>query len=147
MDEEYLTRLIYEYNPQMSGRPFEVVEYKRHLFPVLEKWLDKRQIEFIFKDRQANTEISIKWFYPSSEEWESIVGKKEHELVGFFQATEKKEKIKAPIGNLLGNLARALSVFAFMTHSESERERACQSRFMRWNTYILPCDILQCSIL
>ncbi|MGB9693653.1 MAG: hypothetical protein ACPLYF_02300, partial [Fervidobacterium sp.] len=28
-------------------------------------WLDKREIEFTFRDKQNKTEVSIKWFYPS----------------------------------------------------------------------------------
>jgi len=54
-------------------------------------WLDKRQIEFVFQDRQNNTEVSIKWFYPSYEGYESLLGKKDIEL---WRASEREEKIK-----------------------------------------------------
>ncbi len=44
MDDDYITRLIYEYNPHISGKESEVLEYKRCLYSELESWLDKKQI-------------------------------------------------------------------------------------------------------
>jgi predicted AAA+ superfamily ATPase len=44
MDDDYITRLIYEYNPHISGKESEVLEYKRHLYSELESWLNKKQI-------------------------------------------------------------------------------------------------------
>jgi predicted AAA+ superfamily ATPase len=44
MNDDYITRLIYEYNPHLSGKEFEVLEYKRHLYSELKTWLKKKQI-------------------------------------------------------------------------------------------------------
>jgi len=54
-------------------------------------WLDKRQIEFILQQKKTQTEVSIKFFYPSLDGWESMVGKKE---IGAFRAQEKLEKTR-----------------------------------------------------
>jgi hypothetical protein len=54
-------------------------------------WLDKRQIELVFKDKQNKTEVSVKWFYPSYEEYESLVGKKDFAL---WKVAEKEEEHK-----------------------------------------------------
>ena len=54
-------------------------------------WLDKRQIEFTFKDKQNKTEISIKWFYPSYGEYESMLGKGD---LALWKAAEKEERHK-----------------------------------------------------
>jgi len=43
MDNEYITRLIYEYNPQLRGEKFDVPEFKRGLYFEIEKWLLKKQ--------------------------------------------------------------------------------------------------------
>jgi len=43
MDREYITRLIYEYNPHLRGGKIEVPEFKRELYHEIEKWLVKRQ--------------------------------------------------------------------------------------------------------
>ncbi len=43
MDKEYITRLIYEYNPHLRGGKIEVPEFKRELYAEVENWLDKRQ--------------------------------------------------------------------------------------------------------
>jgi predicted AAA+ superfamily ATPase len=44
MDSDYITRLIYEYNPHISGKAPEVPEYIRSIYSELESWLDKKQI-------------------------------------------------------------------------------------------------------
>jgi predicted AAA+ superfamily ATPase len=44
MDSDYITRLIHEYNPQISGKGSQVPEYKRSLYSELESWLDRKQI-------------------------------------------------------------------------------------------------------
>ncbi len=44
MDEEYLINLIYEYNPQLTGKKIEVPEYRRKLYWELKKWMEKKQI-------------------------------------------------------------------------------------------------------
>ncbi len=43
MEDEYITRLIYEYNPHLRGERYVVPEFRRELYPELEKWLDKKQ--------------------------------------------------------------------------------------------------------
>ncbi len=43
MDNEYLIRLIYEYNPHLSGRTIEVPEFRRDLYAELQPWLPKKQ--------------------------------------------------------------------------------------------------------
>ena len=62
-----------------------LVEYKAG-------WLDKRQIEFTFKDEQTKTEVSIRWFYPSYEILESMAKKKEE--IALVKAGEETEKHK-----------------------------------------------------
>lgn len=44
MDKEYITRLIYEYNPQLRGEPTEVPQFKRYLYPEVTKWIKRKQI-------------------------------------------------------------------------------------------------------
>jgi len=44
MDREYITRLIFEYNPHLRGEKVEVPEFKRELYSEIEKWLPKKQI-------------------------------------------------------------------------------------------------------
>jgi len=44
MEEEYIRRLIYEYNPQLTGKKIEVPTFKRKLYFDLLKWLNKKQI-------------------------------------------------------------------------------------------------------
>jgi len=43
MDKEYITRLIYEYNPHLKGEGKKVPEFKRDLYFDVEKWLYKKQ--------------------------------------------------------------------------------------------------------
>lgn len=43
MDKEYITRLIYEYNPHLRGGKFEVPGFRRELYSEVEKWLQKKQ--------------------------------------------------------------------------------------------------------
>lgn len=71
-----------------------LVEYKAG-------WLDKRQIEFVFKDRGTKTEVSIKWFFPSVEHLESWGVKKE--MKGWEEEERHKierlfEELKSRIG-------------------------------------------------
>ena len=44
MDREYITRLIFEYNPHLRGEKVEVPEFRRELYSEIEKWLPKKQI-------------------------------------------------------------------------------------------------------
>ena len=44
MEKEYIKRLIYEYNPQLTGKKIEVPTFKRKLYFDLLKWLKKKQI-------------------------------------------------------------------------------------------------------
>ena len=39
MDEEYIIRLIHEYNPQFRGEEIEVPEFKRELYNEVKKWI------------------------------------------------------------------------------------------------------------
>ncbi|MCX6692929.1 MAG: ATP-binding protein [Methanoregula sp.] len=43
MNNEYLIRLIHEYNPQLAGRPIDVAEFRRDLYREIEPWLTKKQ--------------------------------------------------------------------------------------------------------
>jgi len=43
VDNEYLIRLIYEYNPQIRGKPLEVPEFRRDLYAEIRPWLPKKQ--------------------------------------------------------------------------------------------------------
>lgn len=43
MDNEYLIRLIYEYNPQLAGRTIAVPEFRRDLHREIGPWLPKKQ--------------------------------------------------------------------------------------------------------
>jgi len=63
-----------------------VMEYKAG-------WRDKREIEFILKDRQNGSEVSIKWFYPSHfEEFESIID--DEKIIKMSRGFEKSYKEK-----------------------------------------------------
>lgn len=44
MDKEYISRLVYEYNPQLTGQKIELPHFKRSLYFELLKWLKKKQI-------------------------------------------------------------------------------------------------------
>lgn len=44
MDREYITRLIFEYNPHLRGRKIEVPEFRRELYSEIEKWLPRKQV-------------------------------------------------------------------------------------------------------
>lgn len=44
MDKEYIRRLIYEYNPQLTGKKIELPSFKRELYSKLLKWFGKKQI-------------------------------------------------------------------------------------------------------
>ena len=44
MDKEYIRRLIYEYNPQLTGKEADVPTFKRRLYTELSQWLPKKQI-------------------------------------------------------------------------------------------------------
>lgn len=44
MDEEYIVRLIYEYNQQLKREEIEVPRFKRELYEEVKKWIEKRQI-------------------------------------------------------------------------------------------------------
>lgn len=58
-------------------------------------WLDKREIEFTFRDKQNKTEVSIKWFYPSYEGYESLFSKKDYALIkaGEHEAKQRTESL------------------------------------------------------
>lgn len=43
MDKEYITRLIYEYNPHIKGLSIEIPEFKRELYSEIYRWLEKKQ--------------------------------------------------------------------------------------------------------
>ena len=43
MDKDYLIRLIYEYNPQLSGDAIEVPPTRRDLYTEIEPWMAKKQ--------------------------------------------------------------------------------------------------------
>lgn len=43
MDTEYITRLIFEYNPHLRGEKIDVPEFRRELYSEIEKWLPKKQ--------------------------------------------------------------------------------------------------------
>ena len=43
MKQEYVNRLIREYNPALDGRPLQVPKIRRELFENLERWLHKKQ--------------------------------------------------------------------------------------------------------
>jgi hypothetical protein len=42
VDNECLIRLIYEYNPRLSGRTLEVTEFRRDLYLEIKPWLPKK---------------------------------------------------------------------------------------------------------
>lgn len=67
-------------------------------------WLDKRQIELVFKDKQTQTEVSIKCFYPSYEGYESLVGRKESALLkaGEKEAKHKTERLFEELKSRIG---------------------------------------------
>jgi len=44
MDKEYITRLVYEYNPQRRGGKIELPKFRREMYPEIEKWLTKKQV-------------------------------------------------------------------------------------------------------
>ncbi len=44
MEKEYIRRLIYEYNPQLTGKRIELPSFKRTLYFEVMKWLEKKQI-------------------------------------------------------------------------------------------------------
>ena len=60
MDDDYITRLIYEYNPHISGKESEVLGYKRHLYFELEPWLIKKQIMAIVGLRRTGKTTIMK---------------------------------------------------------------------------------------
>jgi len=43
MDKEYITRLIYEYNPHLRGGTIGVPPYRRDLYTAIDKWREKKQ--------------------------------------------------------------------------------------------------------
>jgi hypothetical protein len=43
VNNEYLIRLIHEYNPQLVGRQIEVAEFRRDLYREIEPWIAKKQ--------------------------------------------------------------------------------------------------------
>jgi len=51
----------------------------------LDGWIRDKLSSF-FQDKKTETEVSIKWFYPSYDESESMLGKKE---IGLFKAAEE----------------------------------------------------------
>lgn len=43
MNNEYLIRLIHEYNPQLTGRPLEIPAFRRDLYREIEPWIATKQ--------------------------------------------------------------------------------------------------------
>ncbi len=60
MDKEYIKRLIYEYNPRLSGKQLELPVFKRYLYFELLKWLDKKQIITIIGLRRVGKTTLMK---------------------------------------------------------------------------------------
>lgn len=60
MDKEYIRRLIYEYNPQLTGKKVSLPFFKRYLYPELLKWIKKRQIIAITGLRRVGKTILMK---------------------------------------------------------------------------------------
>ena len=60
MEKDYINRLIYEYNPQLSGKKVELPIFKRYLYFDLLKWMDKKQIVAIAGLRRTGKTTLLK---------------------------------------------------------------------------------------
>jgi len=43
VNNEYITRLVYEYNPQLTGHTIDIPEFRRDLYREIQPWLQKKQ--------------------------------------------------------------------------------------------------------
>ena len=96
MNKEYITRLIYEYNPQIRGEKIEVPMFRRDLYSEIEKWLEKKQIIGIVGLRRTGKTTIMKQII------ENVGGD-----VAFFsfdeEETQKKEILVFVIDFFLNN--------------------------------------------
>lgn len=60
MEKEYIRRLIYEYNPQLTGKKIELPVFKRYLYFELLKWLKKKQIIAITGLRRVGKTVMMR---------------------------------------------------------------------------------------
>lgn len=67
MEKEYIKRLIYEYNPQLTGKKIEVPAFRRKLYLELLKWLQKKQILAITGLRRVGKTTLMKQLIPGLE--------------------------------------------------------------------------------
>jgi predicted AAA+ superfamily ATPase len=96
MEKEYIKRLIYEYNPQLTGKKIEVPTFKRKLYFDLLKWLKKKQIIAITGLRRVGKTTLMK----------QLMQKLERAAYFSFdeEETQKKETLIYVIDFFLNNL-------------------------------------------
>lgn len=60
MDKEYIKRLIYEYNPQLTDKTIEAPIFKRRVYTEILKWIPKKQIIAIIGLRRVGKTTLMK---------------------------------------------------------------------------------------
>lgn len=83
-------------------------------------WLERKEIEFTFEERQNASEIAVKWFYPFTENHELAVAPYMC-MVDDIKASENERKHR--IENLLEDLKSRIGATEVSTHPPSARKK------------------------
>ncbi|MCX6690182.1 MAG: ATP-binding protein [Methanoregula sp.] len=108
MNNEYLIRLIHEYNPQLAGRPIEVAEFRRDLYREIEPWIAKKQAIAIVGLRRTGKTTLMRQLMSGMEPGTLFFSFDEEE-------TQKKEVLVFVIDYAI-NVVHATSIFLDEIH-------------------------------
>ena len=108
MNNEYLIRLIHEYNPQLSGRHIEVAEFRRDLYREIEPWIAKKQAIAIVGLRRTGKTTLMRQLMSGMEPGTLFFSFDEEE-------TQKKEVLVFVIDYAI-NVVHATSIFLDEIH-------------------------------
>jgi len=108
VNNEYLIRLIHEYNPQLAGRHIEVAEFRRDLYREIEPWIAKKQAIAIVGLRRTGKTTLMRQLMSGMEPGTLFFSFDEEE-------TQKKEVLVFVIDYAI-NVVHATSIFLDEIH-------------------------------
>ena len=116
MDNEYLIRLIYEYNPQLAGHPVAVPEFRRDLYAEIQPWLPKKQAIAIVGLRRTGKTTLMRQLM------EETGGEKKALFFSFDEEVTQKKEVLVFILDYAVNTLGAATIFLDEIHYVADWE-------------------------
>jgi predicted AAA+ superfamily ATPase len=110
VDNDYLTRLIYEYNPHLTGRTIEVPEFRRDLYQDIGAWLTKKQAIAIVGLRRTGKTTLLR------QVMREIVGKEKSIFFSFDEEETQKKEVLVFVLDYAINTLKASTFFLDEIH-------------------------------